>query len=222
MRVLVFGATGSAGGSVLKAALAAADVSDVLAVVRRPLTFKDPKLHVIVHDNFLDFGALAPEFSNVDACFYALGVSAAQVSKEDDYRRITRDYAVAAARVLKERSPSIAFQFVSGMGTRTRSRVMWSRVKAQAESDLTELLRAVCYRPGAIDGERSVSTSAAWYAPLRPLFKVFAPFRSMYVTGNDLGRAMLQSTREGLRATILESRDIRDLADRSRSMGGNA
>ena len=215
MRVLVFGATGSAGGSVLKAALAAADVSDVLAVVRRPLMFKDPKLRVMVHDDFGDFTALADEFSNVDACLFALGVSAAQVSKEDDYRRITRDYAVAAARVLRERSPNVAFQFVSGMGTRPHSRVMWSRVKALAESDLMDLIGAVCYRPGAIDGESAVSASAAWYSPLRPLFKVFAPFRSLYVTGNDLGRAMLQATREGLRHKILENRDIRDLADRS-------
>ena len=215
MRILVFGATGSAGGSVLKATLRAADVSDVLAVVRRPLHFGDPKLRVIIHDNFGDFTGLANEFTSIDACFFALGVSAAQVSKEDDYRRITRDYAVAAARVLRERSPDVAFQFVSGMGTRPHSRVMWSRVKAQAESDLMDIVGAVCYRPGAIDGEPSVSTSAAWYSPLRRLFKVFAPFRSLYVTGNDLGRAMLQATREGLRHRVLENRDIRDLADRS-------
>jgi len=217
MRVVVFGASGAAGGSVLKAALRAADVSDVLAVLRRPLPFKDPKLRVIMHDDFSDFAALADEFTNIDACFFALGVSAAQVSREDDYRHITRDYAVAAARVLKERSPNEAFQFVSGMGTKAHSRVMWSRVKAQAESDLMDLVGAVCYRPGAIDGAPSVSASGAWYSRLRPLFKVFAPFRSLYVTGNDLGNAMLQATREGLRHKILENRDIRDLADRSRT-----
>jgi uncharacterized protein YbjT (DUF2867 family) len=215
MRVLVFGATGSAGGSVLKAALAAADVSQVIAVARRALPVTNPKLRVIVHENFLDFGTLANDFTGIDACFWALGVSSAQVSKEDDYRRITRDYAVAAAKVLKERSPKVAFQFVSGMSTNANSRLMWSRVKAQAERDLTDLVGAVSFRPGAIDGERSASASAAWYAPLLPLFKVFAPFRSLYVTGNDLGRAMLQSTRDGLRARVLENRDIRDLADRS-------
>ena len=215
MRVLVFGATGSAGGSVLKAALAAPDVTQVIAVVRRALPFTNPKLRVIVHDNFLDFSALAKDFTDVDACFWALGVSSAQVRQEDEYRRITRDYAVAAAKVLKERSPKVAFQFVSGMSTKANSRLMWSRVKAQAEQDLTDMLGAVCFRPGAIDGERSASAAAAWYAPLLPLFKVFAPFRSLYVTGNDLGRAMLQSTRDGLRARILENRDIRDLADRS-------
>jgi uncharacterized protein YbjT (DUF2867 family) len=220
MRVLVFGATGSAGGSALKAALAAPDVKEVVAVVRRSLPHKDPKLRVIVHENFLDFTSLANEFTGFDACLWALGVSSAQVSKEDDYRRITRDYAVAAAKVLKERSPKIAFQFVSGMSTNINGRLMWARVKGEAERDLTDMLGAVCFRPGAIDGERSASASAAWYAPLLPLFKVFAPFRSMYVTGEDLGRAMLQSTREGLRSTILENRDIRDMADRSRQSGG--
>src|SRR5262245_42624595 len=104
MRVLVFGATGSAGGSVLKAALGAADVGEAIAVVRRPLPLSDPKLRVLTHENFLDFSARAKDFTGFDACFWALGVSSLQVKIEADYRRITRDFAVAAATVLKTAS----------------------------------------------------------------------------------------------------------------------
>lgn len=219
MRVLIFGATGSAGGSALRVALASPDVTQVTAIVRRELAITHPKLRVATHANFLDFGAIAPEFTGIDTCLYALGVSVSQVPREDDYRRVTRDFAVAAARVLKVRSPAATMQFISGAGTRAGSRIMWARVKAEAETELTTLVGAVCFRPAAIDGEPSASQEKTWYAPLKPLFKVFAPFRSLYVTGEDLGRAMLQSAREGLRARILENRDIRDLADRSSPIG---
>lgn len=213
MIILVFGATGSAGGSVLSACIHAADVAEVRAITRRPLTIAHPKLLVVEHADFLNYSAVDAAFASVDACFFCIGVSAAQVSKEAEYQRITRDYAVAAARALLARSPNAAFHFVSGMGTRPNSRIMWSRVKAEAERELMDLAGAVCYRPGAIDG--APTGSKAWYAPLRPLFKVFSPFRGLYVKGEDLGRAMLQGTRERLRKRILENSEIRDLADRS-------
>ena len=213
MKVLVFGATGSAGGSVLRAALDARDVDEVRAITRRPLKIAHPKLTVVLHDDFLNFTASASAFDGIDACFFCLGVSSAQVRKEDDYRRITRDFAVAAAELLKQRSPNATFHFISGASTSASSRWMWARVKAKAESDLNQIIGATSYRPGAIYGEPT--DSGTWYAPFRPLFKVFAPFRSLYITGQDLGRAMLQAAREKMRGRILENSQIRDLADRA-------
>jgi uncharacterized protein YbjT (DUF2867 family) len=214
MKVVIFGATGSAGGSVLRAALAAGDVDEVRAFVRRPLTLSHPKLTVVNHGNFLDFTGAASAFDNIDACFFCLGVSSAQVRKEDDYRRITHDFAVAAAEMLKRRSPNASFHFISGASTSASSRWMWARVKAQTEHDLRDLVGSNAFRPGAIYGEPS--NSGTWYAPLRPLFKVFAPFRGLYIDGADLGRAMLQAAREKMRGQTFENRDIRDLADRAR------
>ena len=214
MKVIVFGASGSAGGSVLRAALAARDVDEVRAIVRRPLTLSHPKLKVVNHGNFLDFADSAAAFDNIDSCFFCLGVSSAQVRKEDDYRRITHDFAIAAAEMLKRRSPNATFQFISGASTRSDSRWMWARVKAQTENDLRDLVGSNAFRPGAIYGEPS--DSGTWYAPFRPLFKVFAPFRSLYIDGADLGRAMLQAARDKTRGQTLENRDIRDLADRAR------
>ena len=46
------------------------------------------------------------------------------------------------------------------------------------------------------------------------LARLFAPFRSMYISGDDLARAMLQATKENLRGVVLENREMRDLADR--------
>ena len=216
MNALIFGATGSAGASVLKATLADAAVTEVRVIVRRAPKRTSPKLRVFIHDDFLNFDKVSAAFDGVDACFFCLGVSSTQVKDEPTYRRITHDYAVAAAKALKARSPKASFHFISGRSTDINGRWMWARVKGEAERDVTELVDAVIYRPGAIDGEPSESAARTWYEPLRGLFKLFAPFRSLYITGDDLGRAMLQATREGLRRRILENPDMRDLADRAR------
>ena len=210
---MIFGATGAAGGSVLRFCLGASEVREVRAVVRRPPRVTHDKLRVVVHEDFLDYSTGAPAFEGVDTCFFCLGVSATRVPGEADYRRITRDFAVAAAGALKRASPAASFHFISGMGTRADGRFMWARVKAEAERDLIALVDATCYRPAAIDGVRSES-AATWYAPLLPLAKLFAPFRSLYISGDDLARAMLQATAEDLRGVVLENAQMRDLADR--------
>jgi len=57
------------------------------------------------------------------------------------------------------------------------------------------------------------------YKLLRPILRVvLGPFRSLYVKGDDIGRAMLFAAGEGLRARVIANREIRDLADRSRAL----
>jgi uncharacterized protein YbjT (DUF2867 family) len=211
MNVLVFGATGSAGGSVLRACLAAPDVREVRAVARRPLNVSHEKLREFVHRDFLDYAGLEDAFAGVDACLFCLGISATQVSGEAEYRRITHDFALAAARALAANSPGAAFHFVSGQGAGLGSRFMWARVKAETERDLMEEVGAVCWRPAFIDGEPSESAPRLYQA-LRPVFRVLRPFRGIYVDGRDIGRAMLRATRQGARRRIIENREIREMA----------
>ncbi|MEA2603073.1 MAG: hypothetical protein QOF89_4065 [Acidobacteriota bacterium] len=213
MKVLVFGATGSAGGSVLRVCLSAPVVEEVRVIVRRPLEPGHGKLRTFVHKHFLEYGAVAEAFDGVDACLYCLGISATQVSGEEEYRRITHDFALAAAGALKLQSPTAAFHFISGQGTRLDSRMMWARVKAGTERDLIDLVDAVCWRPAFIDGEASQSGPRIYQA-IRPLFRLFKGFRSLYVSGEDIGRAMLQATAEGIRGRIVENAEIRDIASR--------
>lgn len=214
MKVFVFGATGSAGGSVLRACLAAPAVAEVRAITRRSLPLKDGKLRVFLHDNYLDFTKVEEAFAGIDACLFCLGISATQVSGEEEYRKITHDFALAAARTLKAQSPNAAFHFISGQGTKSDSRMMWARVKAATERDLIDLVNAVCWRPAAIDGEASESAPGI-YKVVRPLFRLLKPFRSLYVAGEDIGRAMLQATTENLRGRVIENAEIRDIADRA-------
>ena len=51
--------------------------------------------------------------------------------------------------------------------------------------------------------------------PIRPLGVLLRPFRSLYVSGDDIGRAMLQATRERLRGRIVENAELRAIAART-------
>ncbi len=213
MVVLIFGSTGSAGGSVVRVCLEAPHVTAVRVIARRPVDHTDQKLSVRVHGDFQNFAAVADAFAGVDACLYCLGVSATQVPDEPTYRTITHDFALAAAKMLLERSPDAMFHFISGAGARRDSRFMWARVKAETERDLIDLVDAVCWRPAFIDGENS-KNAPRLYQALRPLARLLRPFKSMYVKGEDIGRAMLQATVDERAGGIVENAEIRSLAGR--------
>lgn len=70
MRVLLFGATGMVGQGVLRECLLAADVQEVVAVGRTPLTQEHDKLHQVLHSDMLDFQPLENLLQGFDACFF--------------------------------------------------------------------------------------------------------------------------------------------------------
>jgi len=214
MRILVFGATGSAGHSVLEACLGASVIEEVRAIVRRPLSDTHPKLRTIIHANFLDYAAIEEAFRGIDACLFCLGISVTQVSKEE-YRKITHDFSLAAATTLKAQSPGAAFHYISGQGTSASSRMFWAQVKAQTERELIDPMGADAWRPAFIDAKPS-STLPKIYAIFFPLGRLLKPFPSLYIHGHDLGRAMLQATIENIRGRIFENAEIRQIAARAK------
>ena len=211
MNVLIFGASGAAGGSVLRACFSSPSVKEVRAITRRPLRFSSKKLRLFLHNDYLDYEPVEDAFMNVDACLFCLGISATQVSGEE-YRRITHDFTLAAASKLSLHSPIAAFHYISGKGTDINSHFMWARVKAETENDLMTLTNAVCWRPAFIDGELS-NSSPKLYRILRPALRLLKPFHSLYVNGQDLGQAMLKATSENIRGRVIENAEIRNLAN---------
>ena len=178
-----------------------------------------PKLRQTSHTDFASYTGVEAIFAGVDACLFCLGKSATQVSGEVEYRRITIDFARAAALALREQSPHAAFHYVSGAGAGLNSRFMWARVKAEAERDLMQRVDAVCWRPAAIDGKASASEPVL-FRIVRPVYRLFRPFRSIYVSGDDIGLAMLQAIHENVRGRIIENAELRDMADRYRASAG--
>jgi len=213
MKILLFGATGSAGAAVLDACLHASIVDEVRAITRRPLMNTNSKLRTYVHKDFLDYSTVQEAFRSMDACLFCLGISSTQVSQEE-YRTISYSYPLAAANMFKAQCPGASFHYISGQGTRADSRMTWARVKAQTEQDLINLVDADCWRPAFIDAKPSPNLPRA-YAVFYPVLRVLKPFPSLYVHGRDLGRAMLQASVENLRRRIIENPEIRQIAARA-------
>ena len=219
MRVVLFGATGMIGQGVLRECLLDDEVQAVLSIARRTTKREHPKLLEIVHQNLTDFSAIASELSGYDACLFCLGVSSVGMS-EDDYRRVTHDTAIAAAKTLLERNPGFTFVFVSGMGTDSSESggTMWARVKGATENSLLSMPFKASYmvRPAAVlprHGERSRATITrigyALFGWLFPLIKLLFP---KYVTTTErLARAMLRLAKHGGPKRILESVDLDEL-----------
>ena len=70
---------------------------------------------------------------------------------------------------------------------------------------------AVCWRPGVIDAKRTQGWPL-FYRMVIPAIRILAPSKRIYVTGEDLGRAMLESASNQVRQRIYENPAIRELA----------
>lgn len=222
MKVIVFGATGMVGQAVMRECLADARVTDVLVVGRSRARVSSPRVTQIVHQDFLDFGSIAPELTGYDACFFCLGVSAAGMS-EPAYRRVTYFVTMAAARELAEQNPSMRFLYISGAGTDSteHGRLMWARIKGETENAVLSLpFHGYALRPGYIQPMHGVRSRSALYRNMYRitggLYPVLSRVAGKYViASDDLARAMLAVAAHGTPKRILESSDLLELAGRA-------
>lgn len=215
MNVIVFGATGMVGQGVLRECLLDGAVQRVLSIVRNASGQQHRKLREIAHRNFLDFSDIERELSGFDACFFCLGVSSVGMT-EQDYRRVTCDFTLAAAQTLVKLNPGMTFVYVSGAGTDSSEtgRSMWARVKGQTENALLRLpfKAAYMFRPALIQplhGIQSKNKSVRFFYVLtKPLLPLLRMFPRYVTTTEQLGHAMLGVARNGYSKRVLESADI--------------
>jgi uncharacterized protein YbjT (DUF2867 family) len=226
MKVLIFGATGMVGQGVLRECLLADDVSHVQTVGRTATGQTNPKLHELVHRDFLDYSAVEDQLQGFDACFFCLGVSSLGMS-EADYTHVTYDFTVAAATTLARLNPAMTFVYVTGTGTDSseRGRVMWARVKGRTENALRQLpFKAVfLFRPGVIQPLHGVQSKTGWiqrtYTLTSPLLSLARTlFPHTILSTQRIGQAMLAVASDGGDKAVLETRDIEEAARRKEAM----
>lgn len=220
MRILIFGATGMVGQGVLRECLNADDVTFVQSVGRTASGRAHPKLHEVIHRDFLDYRTIEAELEGFDACFFCLGVSSVGLT-EADYTRLTYDFTLAAARTLARLNPAMTFVYVTGAGTDSSElgRSMWARVKGRTENELQRLpFKAVyLFRPGVIQPLHGIRSKTVWtqrfYTLAGPLLSVARKLLPHTVlTTESIGQAMLAVARSGADRPVMESRDIEDRA----------
>ncbi|AOW14047.1 NAD-dependent dehydratase [Hydrogenophaga crassostreae] len=173
-RLLLVGATGLVGQSVLQQALANSAIRLVVALTRRPLPSHPRLLNPVV-----DFDALpeAAPWWAVDAVICTLGTTIKKAGSQAAFYRVDHDHALSVAE-LARRHGAQAFALNSALGADAKSRVFYSRTKGELERDLQTLgyPSLAFVRPGLIGGHRVESRPAEqlgiqlskWLKPLLP------------------------------------------------------
>ncbi len=216
MNVVIFGATGMVGQGVLRECLIDATVTRVLTVGRSATGASNPRLKEIVHSDFFNLEPIAGELTDLDACFFCLGITSVGMN-ETDYTRITYDLTMAVAGTLARTSPRMTFVFTSGAGADSSEKgtLMWARVKGKAENGVLGLPFKASYvfRPGVIQPLHGVKSRTGWY---QALYVILAPAMSLarrlaprhVLTTEQIGRAMIRVAQRGAPKRVLEAPDI--------------
>jgi len=190
--IAIFGASGTAGDGILKAALANPDIRKIHVITRRATPrieegVASGKVQMTKHMDYLDYAAIRKQVADVDAVFWAIGISSLGVD-EDTYRRIHVDFPLRFVQEWTSVSakPDISFHFIS----------MWVRVKVQSEKVLFDFanntkLRVIAYRPdyiGPTDEEAHIGQTL--------LYWFFSPVGAA-VKATQIGQAMMEVTARG-------------------------
>jgi uncharacterized protein YbjT (DUF2867 family) len=215
-RLVIVGATGMVGGYALHYALEHPAVGVLTAIGRRTLGISHPKLKEVLHQDFADCSALAEALSGQDAAVFCLGAYTGAVP-DAELRKITVDYTVAFARVLRAASPDAAFSFLSGSGADPTggSRLAFARYKGQAENALlvARFSRLYIFRPAYIYPVEPRKEPNFSYRLLRSIYPAFRMlFPNQVIRADDLARGMVDVVVRGTdkpESHILENRDIR-------------
>ena len=210
-----------AGKGVLLECLDDERIEKVTVVNRRSLDMHHDKLRELIYSDFFHMDDLKSHLTDVDACFFTLGVSAVGMN-EDSYSHITYDLSNYVADMCFEANPNMCFCYVSGQGTDSseKGRSMWARVKGKTENMLLNrgFGSAFMFRPGYIQPMRGIRSSTWWYQLMYDIFGFLYPvlkrlFPGATTNSVNVGRAMIEVACNGYSGKHLENKDINTVAE---------
>lgn len=200
--VAIFGASGTAGDGILKAALANPDIAQIHVITRRTTSRIDAgiasgKVTMTLHMDYLDYAAIHEQIAAADAVYWAIGTSSVGVD-EETYGRIHVDFPAQFVRewLSVSEKANISFHYISSSDISADSRMMWAREKVRAEDTLFTLaadsaLRVIAYRPDYIG-----PTEEEAHIGQKLLYWFFAPVGAA-VRATQIGEAMAEVTARG-------------------------
>ena len=200
--IAIFGASGTAGDGILKAALANPYIKRIHVITRRATPRIDEgvasgKVQMTLHMDYLDYAAVREQIAEADTVYWAIGTSSFGVN-EDTYGMIHVDFPmrfVAAWTDFSEK-PDISFHYISSSDIAEDSSMMWAREKVRAERSLFAFaegssLRVIAYRPDYIG-----PTLEEAHIGQDLLYWFFAPVNAA-VRATQIGQAMMEVTTRG-------------------------
>jgi len=195
--IAVFGASGTAGDGILKAALASSDIKKIHVITRRVTPrmeagINSGKVQLTLHKDYLDYKTIIGELAEVNAVYWAIGINSIGVD-EKTYGMIHVDFPmrfVEAWSTVSHKNDT-SFHYISSSDISDDSTAMWAREKVRAEKSLFALaqgsnMRVIAYRPdyiGATEEESHLGQDI--------LYWFFAPV-GVAVRAEQIGQAMIE------------------------------
>ncbi|WP_336664421.1 NAD-dependent epimerase/dehydratase family protein [Elizabethkingia meningoseptica] len=216
LKVIITGATGMVGEGILQECINSPKVEKILLINRKPSGYTHPKIEELLHSNFSDISSVSEKIKGYDACFFCLGVSSVGM-KEEQYTKVTYDLTLGFAKTLAEQNPDMTFCYVSGAGTDSTEKgsQMWARVKGKTENDLIKLpFKAVYnFRPAFMKPTKGAKNIKGFYKFIDAVYPVFRAINSNYfLTLEEVGKAMINSSSQGYFKNTIEVKDIKKLS----------
>lgn len=223
--VVIFGASGTAGDGILKAAMATSGIRTIRVISRRSTPriaagVAAGRVHMTLHSDYLDYAALHGQIADADAVFWAIGISSRGVD-EDTYKQIHVDFPVRFVSEWQQvmTKPRASFHYISSSDISEDSRMMWARQKLRAERALVGLAKGsridvIAYRPDYIgptdeDGHLGQDLLYWFFAPVGAAVKATQIGESMIevaTRGDEFDNGAILGTRKIIRYSDAQRR----------------
>ena len=134
--IVIFGASGTAGDGILKAALANPDIEKIHVITRRATPrieagVASGKVQMTLHMDYLDYSAVQAQIADADAVYWAIGISSVGID-EETYGMIHVDFPARFLAAWTDASdkPGTSFHYISSSDISADSSAMWAREKS--------------------------------------------------------------------------------------------
>lgn|SRR5690606_35016118 len=214
--VIILGATGLTGDSLLHQLLEDERYSRIVLFSRKPTGMQHPKLHEYLVDLF-ELSKYQSVFK-ADHVFCCIGTTMAKTPNKETYKAIDYGIPVSAAQLCKQNNIPV-FIVISSMGANQKSKLFYSRTKGLMEQEVLKygIKNTYILQPSLIEGDRKEKRTGEWIfkqlSKAMPFLKVGPLKKYQPVSADHIARAMVHLANDGHKEVRIDNLTIHEIAN---------
>ncbi len=196
MKLLIFGATGLVGGSLLEQLKTAHEVT---IAVRDSSRIKADNFNIRVI-NFNDFESF--ELEEYDGVYCCLGTTIAKAGSKENFKKVDLEF-VNLCFQYSIKTKANFFCVISALGANSKSRVFYNCIKGEMEDSLIGNQKVIIVRPSLLLGDRSesrpleglsIALTRPFTKPLQFILGKYAPIEASAVAKSMIELSLTERT----------------------------
>lgn len=210
MKVIVSGVTGFIGGAVLQRCLEHPSISSVIALSRREVDVKHPKLQTVIQKDFTKYdAAVLEQLKGAETCLWCLGAATSGMDVHEGYTFAAAEAFASSVAPHTTSGKPFRFLYLSGhLVERDQDKSLWflgqmRKARGTVETKLVEfekqhadIWKSFTIRPWVVtDGETMLSRTMPGYT----------------IPVAELAAGMIEVAMNGSEEHFIESADLKQL-----------